>query len=241
LYLLACCHGMDPTSHIAIANTGCMAHILTIKNTPVHNKHVAAHPITIQKPNCSLSWSHHSSPFQQAAFAMPAVNLPSPPPKSVFYTKITLFCRKHACHTCNCGSSTYGNLYMHQQTNTTLPLDTILLLTWWLLHMLPFSAQHSPPYRLHSDGSMSLSLPVSHSWLMCFPSVSMTIYNKATWIRATAISNLSNTAQTNRFTDCYPEAPANGHKTHACFAAIIEPLGQIWTIQKGKFPMLYSI
>jgi len=36
--------------------------------------------------------------------------------------------------------------------------------------------------------------------------------------------------------DCYPEEVPDGHKLHACFAAIVEPLGQIYTDQTGKFP-----
>jgi len=49
--------------------------------------------------------------------------------------------------------------------------------------------------------------------------------------------NQSSTKCTDDVTDDhFPPTPVDGHKTHACFAAIIEPLGQIYTNQTGKFP-----
>jgi len=43
------------------------------------------------------------------------------------------------------------------------------------------------------------------------------------------------TGKTDHMAD-YPKAIPDGHKSQACFAAIIELLGQIYTDQTGKFP-----
>jgi len=51
-----------PIAHIAIADTRCMAQFFTII-TPMHNKHIAKHPITIQNPDGTLMLSTHDAEF----------------------------------------------------------------------------------------------------------------------------------------------------------------------------------
>jgi len=112
------------------------------------------HVTATSYPNLPLSHS-----FPSTNCTMLAVMSLSLPPQSPSATTTLSFYRVSAHQQQNFGNWMYNSLpppFMPMPPSVVLPL-----LTLWPLLMLLSSVQHSPPWRRHSGGAMSLNLPDS--------------------------------------------------------------------------------